>query len=183
VLILGLDLAVRTGFCLGEPGQIPRSGTVRLKKPADEWTVAPGNLGCFLRDLLVMQSDRPDIIIYEAPLPFFAAHADQRQRSIESLVLPPSLVGATLCIGGTYGIPCVGYQANTIRKAFIGRASAGGRDETKNAVIRQAVAEKLVPSDCRDDNRADAVATWMFGCLKHARYRPPVITMFGEAAQ
>lgn len=181
MLIAGFDLATKTGFAVGRPGAIPRSGVARLKKPDQDLEVAPSNLGCFVRDQ-IFALELPDLIVYEAALPFFAEHDDGRRRSHASLVLPPMLTGALLCIAGQFGVPCVRYQANTIRKIFLGRASHGDRKSTKDAVIRQARVEKLIPADCRDDNRADAVATWMVGCLKHAAHRPAELVLFGERA-
>jgi hypothetical protein len=179
LLILGLDLAVNTGFALGRPGATPRSGTVRLKKPSEDINMAARNLACFLRDMFVLEV--PDLIVYEAPLPFFAGHSDQRQRSMESLVNPPQMCGAVLAIAGVYGIPSAFYSANKIRTGFLGKAHAKGRDETKRAVIRQCHAEGLMPLDCKDDNRADAIATWMYGCRVHAGYRESELVMFESA--
>ena len=44
MLIAGFDLAVRTGFAVGRPGAVPRSGVVRLKKPDQDLEVAARNL-------------------------------------------------------------------------------------------------------------------------------------------
>jgi hypothetical protein len=182
MLILGLDLAVKTGFALGRPGATLadglRSGTVRLKKGPEDIEIAPRNLGCFLRDLFRFKDSVPELIVYEAPLPFFAEHADQRQRNMESLVLPPSLVGSVETMAGIFGIPCVRAHAASVRKSFIGRANMGNREATKKAVIDQAKVEHLIPQDCKDDNRADAVATWRFACIRNAGWRPPPLGMF-----
>lgn len=179
--ILGLDLAVNTGWALGEPGSKPRFDVKRLKTKHDDVEVAAENLGRFIRDVCFMASERPDLIVYEAPISPFAQHNDERQRSIESIVMPPELVGAVRGVAACYGIRCEGVHASTIRKHFIGRANMGEREATKRAVIQRCHLLGYMPSTCKDDNIADSLATWDYGCAVYGRSRPKELVLFGEA--
>ena len=180
--IMGLDLATNTGWCLGAPDERPRVDTKRLMTKSDVVEVAAENLGRFIRDVCFIESERPDLIVYEAPISPFAGHADQRQRSIESIVMPPELVGAVRGGAACYGIRCIGAHAATIRKHLIGRANMAGRDATKNAVIDRCHVLKLLPPSCRNDNMADACAVWEYACAKYARKRSAELILFGERA-
>src|ERR1035437_3761598 len=140
MLILALDPAVRTGFAIGEAGVIPpRSGAVRLKKPAEDREVAVRNLGCWLRDQFVL--DRPDLIVC---LHWMAPGA---QKSEAAVVMPLLLAGAVHALAGIYGIPVKEPYDATCRKHFTGKASFGDRTETNLAVLRRAIMLGYVPKD------------------------------------
>ena len=61
--IIALDPATVLGFAYGESGDIPKSGSVRLKGRNDDVNVAPFNALAFLRDLFVL--DKPDLCCIE----------------------------------------------------------------------------------------------------------------------
>lgn len=170
--ILALDIATTTGFALGKAGAIPRSGSVRLKKPGEPPEIAAWNLRCFLRDQFVL--DRPDLAVVEHFLHPIG------QKSGDAVILQLMCVGAALAelIGSQvrYEMP----HASTVRKHFIGAANMGDRAKTKAAVVRRAQALGYVDRDCRDTDRADACALWDWACATYCNFRPEKLVLFGE---
>jgi hypothetical protein len=174
VLILALDIATYTGFALGRAGEIPASGTVRLKKPHEPPEVAAFNMRCFLRDRLMLE--RPDLICIEHYLHPTA------QKSGDAVILQLFCFGVAVSEAMARNIAYVTPKAATVRKHFIGAANMGERKATKDAVIQRARLLGYIPRDCRDDNRADACALFDFAAATYARARPPELIMFGERA-
>jgi crossover junction endodeoxyribonuclease RuvC len=180
--ILALDLATKTGWAYGKAGSRPKYGVERLKKPTDDVTRACRTLGRLIVRFCRDEDFRPALIVYEAPLTPFAGHADQRQRSIESVIMPQQLVGAVESNAEHWGVPCRPVHAGSVRKHFCGRANFGDRSATKKAVIERCHALRLLPADVKDDNIADAVACWSYACTKFAGHREEALLMFGEKA-
>lgn len=185
--ILSLDLAVRTGWAIGSPGAAPRCDVVRVKNPQQGVETGAEQMGRFIRDMCLIASDRPELIVYEAPLPVFDSHDERNgertiRRSHESIVLPPMLAGAVHSIAACYGIDCFKVFPATIRKHFVGRANLGSRDATKRAVIDRCHLLGYLPRTDRDDNKADALALWDYAMAKWSRAAPRELHFFGEHA-
>ncbi|MCF1502174.1 hypothetical protein L0F51_00135 [Afifella sp. H1R] len=177
-IILTLDIATNTGFATGQPGALPRSGVVRLKKRDDEPMRAPRNLACWLRDQFVLSL--PHMVIYEAPMATGAMlEAGNASRTAD---LTWMLVGAVEAVCGAYGIPSKTVNVQTVRKHFTGRARWGDRQKAKRAVIERCHLLGLIPGDCRDDNRGDACAIFDWASATLFRAPLPSFAMFQEPA-
>lgn len=178
MLILGLDLATNTGFCLGAAGGKPqRSGTARLKRPDDDVGTSGRNLGCLIRDLCAF--GRPDLIVVEAPM--HAAAKSEKGNGFFSVETAWLLVGAVYGFAGPQGIPVREANVQTVRKHFTGRARHGCRDDAKRAVITRCHQLGLMPRARKNDNEADAIAVWDWACATFARSAsvPRELVMFG----
>jgi hypothetical protein len=171
--ILALDPATILGFAYGESGDIPKSGSVRLKGRRDEITVAPFNALAFLRDLFVL--DKPDLCCIEHYMNPVA------QKSADAIVLQIMVFGAIIAVCGSYGVRIETPHRQTVLKHFIGKANMGERALTKQAVIKRAIALHYIPHGCVDDNRADACALFDYAAATFARARPREIVLFGES--
>ncbi len=173
--IFTLDIATVTGYAIGVAGEIPRSGAVRLKKSIDHVFMAPFNMGCFLRDMFVM--DKPDIVVIEHFLNPVA------QKSADAIILQLMCFGAAIYVCMSKGLRIETVMPATVRKHFCGVANAGNRADTKRMVLSRAKALRYVPFDCVDDNRADACAIFDYAAATFARVQPRDLVMFGEASE
>ncbi|WP_018407909.1 hypothetical protein [Methylocystis rosea] len=172
MLILALDIATYCGFALGRAGEIPASGSVRLKRPGEPADVAAFNMRCFLRDRLMLE--RPDLICIEHYLNPVA------QKSADAVILQLMCFGVAVAEAMARDIRHEKPAASTVRKHFIGAANKGERKATKAAVLNRARALGYIPRDCIDDNRADACAIWDYAAATYARVRPSKLVMFDE---
>lgn len=172
--ILSLDIATVTGFALGPAGKIERSGSVRLKKPADETFVAWENIGMFLRDLFVISSDRPDIIVTEAALPPGAGLGGQ------AVVIAWGCLSVVHFVAKAYEIPVRYAHSTSVAKHYTGRGRWGDRDEKKRETVKRAQLLGHIPFDCKDNDRADACAIHDFASATWFGARPENLVMFGE---
>jgi hypothetical protein len=175
MLIMALDIATYCGFAIGRAGQIPASGTVRLKKLGDPAHVAAFNMRCFLRDRVALE--RPDLVVIEDYLnPNF-----QKGAAAVVLSIGCHFVARAECMARS--IRCETVAPASVRKHFCGAANAGERSATKRMVVQRARALGYVPKDCTDDNRCDAVALWDYAVAHFARATPRELVMFREERQ
>jgi hypothetical protein len=177
MFILALDLGTRkTGFAEGPAGDIARcrSGSVRLRKGDAPMEAAAANLGCFLRDRFVLR--KPDLICVEHYLnPAAQKHADA---AIGGLLL----AGALRAIAGCYGIRVEAPYDSTIRKHFAGKGRAGDRTSSNDMVLKRAIVLGYLPRDCKDWDRANAVACFDYASAHYARKAPAALVLFAERA-
>ncbi|OAS26320.1 hypothetical protein [Methylobacterium platani] len=182
--ILALDVATRTGFAIGRPGKIERSASVRLKRPDEPLYVAGRNIGFFLRDIFTIRSERPDVIVVEAPLPPGA------ERGAMSAILAWGCLFVIEFMGALFEIPVRHVDAGQVRKFYTGRArwvappgfstaKDSNRKYGKLKVIERAKQLGHIPSDCNDDNRADACAVHYYASVKWYGHRETELTLFG----
>lgn len=172
--IAALDIATVCGFCLGEAGAIPQSGSVRLKRPGEPPEVAAFNMRAFLRDRFTLE--RFDLLAVEH---FMNPAA---QKSADAVILQIMCFGVAVAEGMARGMRIEAPYPSTVRKHFLGRANMGERKETKAAVLNRAKALGYVPRDCRDTDRSDACAVFDFAAATYARTRPRELVLFGERA-
>jgi hypothetical protein len=182
MLIMALDLAVKTGFCIGRAGGKPRAGSVRLKSPHDPSSRACRKLGIWLRDQFAFE--RPDLVVIEAPVNIGAMidwKKDGEKPSFrstpETISLLHRLVGGVETICGPYGIRCGDANVQTVRKHFIGRARP---ENPKQVVLDRCRLLGYVDRDFSDTDAADAIALWDWACATHARVQPRELVMFEE---
>lgn len=188
-MILALDPATRLGFAVGEPGAIPRSGTIRLKQPDEPFETAATNMAAWLRDTLTIEP--VDLVVVEHFL------SPKYSSSQNAAIMGVGLYAIAASIAGLYGIRFASATPAEIRAFVCGRASAASRRRhgaaprtqreiasaraaTKQMVLDRCKLLKLLPEDCMDDNRADACALWEFSCARFARAERKELFLFGE---
>lgn len=187
MIVLSLDLATRTGWAIGKAGEPPKSGGLRLKKPDESAERAAVNLGYFLRNILVMKIGKPDLVAYEAPLDPAAvysgrANAGVRPQNSASISMPWMLVGVVELMCDFYAVETLKVNRQSCLKLFTGRSRWGSRPEAKKQVLERAKLLGLIPADCKDDDRADAVAVHHFASVTRARVAPAELVMFQPGA-
>jgi hypothetical protein len=158
--IFTLDLGVTSGFAKGRPGDVPVSGTVRLKKPSETIDVAYANLIAFLCQQF--EADRPVLLVKEKMLALQAfATIGNAEKTVRAHAAYHGIVEG-VCV--RYGIEWDDVADSTARKHFLGRAHMGSREDTKAAVVERCQLLGLIPKDCREDNRADACCIHDWAC-------------------
>jgi hypothetical protein len=179
MMILGLDAATRTGFCLGEPDGPWRTGAVRLKKPDDPVQVAWCNAGFFLKDMFVLE--RPDLIALEAPMPPGA------MPSGDAVMLQWGVVAVITFMAKLYEIRIEYLNAQKVSRHFTGKArwsaAEGGRKAKKEAAVQRARVLGYMEKDAKgDDDIADACACFDYAASLWGRKRTTELHLFGERA-
>jgi hypothetical protein len=180
--LLALDIGMRMGWAAGAAGERPSSGSVLLKRAEEGRAVAFANLMAYLSDLWA--DERPSLVVKEAPIPLQAFRHLGNAEATVRMTLGLHSVAEGIC--HRYGVRCEDAAVQTVRRHFIGRASMGARADTKGAVIARCHLLKLMPPDCHDDNRADALATWDYAAatIKGRRViEAGELYLFGEEAR
>lgn len=176
--ILALDLATRVGWACGRPGEYPRSGIIILKKTGEPRGVAFGNFIAWLQSKI--SDERSALIVKEAPM---ALQAFRMVSSSEDNVrLQLGLHAIIEAMAQRFGVEIEDVSASTVRKHFIGQSNMGERAATKRAVVQRCHILRLMPRECVDDNRADALAIHDWACAIYGRrpYGSNNLVMFGE---
>jgi hypothetical protein len=151
--VLALDLATRTGFAIGEIGSVrkPNSGTVRFAgQGASHEAIFAGALQ-WMSEACTGWT-RPDVIVWEAPLPTSFKGGSTNINTSTLLFGLPAIMGAVAYLKGIYDV----RKATTkdIRNHFIGCNPK--RIEAKKLTMRQC---RAMGWTVEDDNEADALAT------------------------
>ncbi|MGX5776974.1 hypothetical protein [Methylorubrum zatmanii] len=185
MLIAAIDIATNTGFALGQPGEKPRTDLWKLKKPSEHYDVVGGEMGRKIRDLCFLAETRPDLIVFEAPIPPYQNQGggdreNPIRRSIESILVPQRGVGGLQGVAACYGIEVLPANMQTVRKHFTGKARWGSPEATKRAVIERCRLLGYVGPTFKDDNVCDALALWDWACATRARHVPRDLIMHGE---
>lgn len=186
MIILGLDIATVSGFCVWDTSKDLSSAHVwshRLKGETHE--VKAAELGPIISKTL--KKHNPDLVAIEAPLKNIIQHQKTTQTLIgeqtsmamnpASVILPNQLVGAAMGIVGAFdealaktgGQPWQIIPELTWRKAFLGYARKKGmtRKDYKRAA-REVCDEKGVT--VTNDDQADAVGV-TFAARHSDRFR------------
>lgn len=177
-IIYGVDLGVSSGVAEGRAGEKPRSYSVVLKKPDEHRAVAFSNLIAFLDERF--RAERPQLLAKEAMLNL---RAFKNLGSAEATVrLTAGLHAIVEGMCGRYGIPWRDVHDATFRKHFLGRARMGTREETKAAVVSRCHLLGVMPRDCTDEDRADAIAVHDWACATFGRRSVSMadLFLFGE---
>lgn len=176
--VYALDLAIRCGIAKGMPGAIPLARTVVLKKPGQGPEVALSNLLAFLVD--DWSDDLPALVVKERPLHLSAfAKLGNAEATVRLQYGMHAIVEA---LGVRFGVRVHEEYVGTIRRHFLGVGKLSTRPATKARVLQRCWLLGYLPRDCRDDNKADACATWDWACAYLARTPPKTLHMFGEEA-
>lgn len=172
--IFALDLGQRSGFAVGKPGTIPRSGTVVLKKPSEHRSVAFANFIEFLR--AEWSKERPGLVVTEAPLPLQAFAKLGNGESTVRMTFGLAGIVEAMCV--RFGVKHAEVHDATARKHLIGKGRLGDRESTKRAVISRCIALGYLPRGCEDDNRADACCVFDWAAVYLARVAPKELHFF-----
>lgn len=177
-IIMALDMGVTLGVAIGGPGAIPRSYSVRLKKPSQDGAMAMANLVAFLH--AEFTKTRPALLVKEAPpaLQGFA-NMGNAERTVR---LTYGLHGVAEAMATRFGVPWHEVHDATARKHFLGRGRLGSRSETKAAVIARCHLLGFFAKTVTNEDRADACCVWDWACATLARTAPRDLHLFGERA-
>jgi hypothetical protein len=174
-VLLSLDLGTTTGIALGSSSGTPRCWSVAFGSEDAEHGQLFHGLQSWLREAL--KDWRPVGVVYEATLPFAAF---RKLGTSEAAVLVAhgmrAIVEATCTAAG---VRYAALPVISIRKHFIGMASAGSREATKLAVVRRARALGYIGVRSHDDDAADAAACWDLAAHTLMQRQPKVLAMFG----
>lgn len=173
MIILALDLATNTGWCVDSPEHHPVCGSVRLKNPHQGRGDAGRTLWIWLRS--IAQQYHPDFIAYETPIMSGARPGViMNENTARLLIGLPMIVDA---FASDAKIDCRDQPVQTIRKHFLGK---GRPSNPKKAVLDRC---KLLGWGPKDDNAADACAVWDYAkSLKDPDYRTEKSTpLFGRS--
>lgn len=154
MLVLAFDLATRTGWALGEPGQkVPRFDSIRFASPgASHQALFAGALTWFSTFL---KTERPDRIVYELPMRY--RKGKSRAGNDEIAYGLPAILQAVAHLRGIYDIRYA--DVPKVRTHFIGYNAK--REVAKRATVRRC---RQMGWDVPDDNAGDACAIWLYQC-------------------
>jgi hypothetical protein len=180
-LIYCLDLGITSGFARGKPGDVPVSATVSLKKKTEAIDVAFANLIAFLAE--EFETHRPVYVVKETIMSLEAFKAMNMGQSVVYAHAGYHAIVEGLC--GRFGIGWQDLPDSTARKHFIGKGRLGKREETKAAVVARCHALGLMPRDCFDDNRADALCIHDWACANLGQRSVSIqnFQLFGQGEQ
>lgn len=125
-VVLTLDLASTTGWCLGRPGEQPRYGA---------WFLGDGPYGrrfCVLADRLARVMDEPQpptLWVYESPL-----NRMQKQASVARVLL--GCIAIAEYAAERYGVQLREEHVGRTRRAVLGQGGFRRGENTKDGVDR-----------------------------------------------
>lgn len=177
--VLAIDVGSRMGVTTARRGDAPpRSFAVELKRPGDPPAIAAGNLIAWMNRTL--REEKPIMVVKEAPLHIKAL--GKMKTSFASARLTYELHGVIQGMCARFGIIPHEIQPNDVRKHFIGRVSAGSREETKRAVVARCQQLGYLPRDLYDEDRGDALAVWDYVMAHTGRSVTRELVLFQETA-
>lgn len=177
--ILAMDLGRRTGWAIGSPGEPVRSGAVDLKRDGEPREVVFSNMIAWLSERI--RTELPAMIVKEAPLNLQAFA--KMQSAEDTVVMTFGLHALVEGLAKRFGVPCRQIHDATVRKHFLGVGRMGTRKATKAAVVQRCRVLKLVPMDCADEDRCDAIAVHDWACATFGKVRPRELHLFNEAVR
>lgn len=149
-MILALDIASQTGWCVGRADAPPRCGSVKLLGEG----AADGAVLAAMADWFVDSIDvhKPDKIVYEAPLPHHS--------SINSAKLAFRLSGIVELICWRRRIDCKPIHVATVRAQVLGN----GRAKKPDVEVWYRAQDWPMPyrNGAVDADAIDAAAVWAF---------------------
>lgn len=146
-VVLALDLATVTGWCVGAPGARPAYGSIRLD--GRERAARYGALLDWLDDAAKIY--RFQRVLFEAPM----VTGDFRGRDAALLALGLAAHLEFWC--WDEGVRCADVHSGTARKAVLGKGGGWGPGGAKPVVIEWCRRQGFRP---QDDNAADAILLW-----------------------
>lgn len=154
-MILFLDVATRTGWCAGRPGETPEFGSKRLAPEEAPPVAIVAHSQIFIRELI--ETYRPNVIIAESPVYSGGMKGKTNYKTTRLLQCLPWTMAATAYHEKVFDYREMSQAA--IRKFVLGRKPTTGKAKTE---VMQAV--RALGFDPEDDNASDALAGWLFAC-------------------
>jgi len=175
MIILALDLGRRLGWALGENPIDLRSGFEVLGKPGAPLDHMLGNLLRWLQ--AQFEKAEPALLVKEAPLSLAAfQRLGTGEDAVRAAYAQHGVVEATC---NHWGVECRDVNVLVATKHFTGKASWGGRQERKRAIIARCHALGYLKRDeTTDDNESDALAVWDWAQATIARKPPQELILF-----
>ena len=170
---MALDVGRKTGFCIGRAGELPDSGSWVLRKPGDPNGLAIGELARRMIELKGTYG-KPDLIVCEHWLP---PHQAKSAANVEDALRMNGCVNA---VAGVWGVDVTEPYPATVRAQVCGKAHDKSGDGTKMLVVQNMILRKLIPIDCVDNDRADAVCSWVWAEANFARVAPAKFVLTGR---
>lgn len=171
--LLFLDVATRTGWAEGIPGERPSFGSIQLAPAGASGDEVLAGMVRFLGERIM--AFPPRWIVYEAPL-------TRNQRTAELLM---GLCGVVRGVSYRLGVRSIKQiHVGTVRSRFLPKGHPRGGPELKVAVIEEAGRRGFAPAN---DDEADALAGWivavgMIAPKASAQYDPLFATGRAQAA-
>lgn len=188
-LIISLDPGRRCGFAIGRAGEIPRSGVIILRGEKEGREVGLGNLIAWMQitlNALSPEDLRRAILVYEEPWSIAAWMQNclriGRAHNGESLESAHELTGIIKGMCQRYGIRREPVRRQSVLKGVTGTSKHGSREKGKLAVIQAMRAMGLVEPNCKDDDRCDAGANFVYASLEFCRKQVGRPALFGITA-
>jgi hypothetical protein len=180
-IVYALDLGSWSGYAYGQPGEVPRSGTVRLKKSGDPRAVALGNLISFLDE--EWRRQRPAIVAIERAMSLEAFKSVNSSEANVRMQYGLHAIVEGMC--NRFGLSPHEVSYDTVRKHFLGVGRLGTREETKRAVVDRCHLLGFFPRETYDEDRADACAVhdWASATLCNRAASLAHFHLFGERAR
>ena len=151
--ILALDLATRTGFAFGEPGEKPRFGSIRFASVGASHEAVFGKAINWAQDIFTKLA--PDQFVYEEPMQFRGGKS--RAGNDEILYGLPAIMQGVAHNLGIHDVRKA--RVADVRLHFIHRNCK--REIAKRETMRRC---RLLGWGVTDDNEADALALWHYAC-------------------
>lgn len=155
--ILALDLATVTGFARGPVHGQPQCGSVQLAARG----ASPGAIGAGLTrwlGRLLSEEPKPDVLVYEEPLPFGVKLGKRNAHSDRILSGLCFLAHTIAFCRGVFDVRTA--STPDVRRHFIGTNCV--RQEAKMYTVRKC--RSLGWLESADDDAADAAALWSYQC-------------------
>jgi hypothetical protein len=179
--IMALDISKsNTGVAMGRAGDAPTILSIRSNGPTEDH-IAMKRLGTWLLETIKLQ--RPDVIVFEAPLQVIPGEWDHEAQRVKAKGNPQTtitlakMVGVVEFICAMKNITAQTAHVDSVRKAFIGH----GRPENPKERAR-AMCEVLGWS-VNNLDQADAAAVFYWATTKHApRHYTPITPMMQAKA-
>ncbi|WP_336801679.1 hypothetical protein [Kaistia sp. MMO-174] len=145
--LLFLDIATRSGWAEGVPGERPSFGSIKLAPAGASGDEVLAGMVRFLGERIM--AFPPRWIVYEAPLV-------RNQRTAELLM---GLCGVVRGVSYRLGVRSIKQiHVSTVRSRFLPKGYPKGGPELKAAVIDEVVRRGFDPAN---DDEADALAGWI----------------------
>lgn len=153
--VLALDLARTTGWACGEPGSQPMHGSIRFASTDSSHEAIFA--GAFKWADKMMAAHSPELVVWEAPLATMFNRGTTTSNTTTVLYGLPAVIGTIAYLRGIYDIRKA--ETRDVRQHFIGCNPK--RVKAKPMVMRQC---RAMGWEVKDDNEADALATWHYMC-------------------
>lgn len=200
-LIISLDPGRRCGFAIGRAGEIPRSGVVILRRETEGREVGLGNLIAWMQmtlSALPPEELRRAILIHEEAMgimqwialcesiakkkPFVKGKPPFKWFNADGVESGHELNGVILGMAQRFGIERHEVRRQSILTTVTGKNKHGGREQAKLAVMQAVRAMGLVEANCKDDDRCDAVANFVYASTVICRKQVGRPSLFGATA-